>query len=88
MERCPNCRARFDGGLTCRRCGMDLALLRRVERAAEAELSRAVAALGAGDAPAAGAAAARSLALRRSPLAARLVHFVVHRLGTAPSLDR
>jgi len=47
MERCPNCRARRDSGETCRRCGMDLALLLAVEWAAESLVTRAVAELAA-----------------------------------------
>lgn len=49
MDRCPNCRARWDGGETCRRCGMDLAPLLVVEQAAEGLLARAAAQLARGD---------------------------------------
>ena len=53
MDRCPNCRARWEGGETCRRCGMDLGPLLAVERAAESLLARAVAQLAADDTEAA-----------------------------------
>jgi hypothetical protein len=48
MERCPNCRARWESGENCRRCGMDLAPLLACERAAESLMTRALAALTAG----------------------------------------
>ena len=48
MERCPSCRARWESGETCRRCGMDLAPLLACERAAESLMTRALAALAAG----------------------------------------
>jgi len=76
MERCPNCRARGDGGPACRRCGMDLALLQAVERAAERELRQAVARLAAGEPEAAARAARRALSLQRHPLAERVAGFV------------
>lgn len=49
MERCPNCRARWEGGETCRRCGMDLAPLLAVEQAAEDLVAQAAAQLLCGD---------------------------------------
>jgi len=76
MERCPNCRARCDGGPTCRRCGMDLTLLQAVEQAADHQLRQAVAHLAAGDSAAAERAARRALALRRTPLAQRLAGLI------------
>jgi hypothetical protein len=45
MERCPNCRARWDGNRSCRRCGMDLQPLIAVEEAAEQLIAQAVAQL-------------------------------------------
>ena len=48
MERCPNCRARWESGETCRRCGMDLAPLLACEQAAESLVTRALAAMAAG----------------------------------------
>jgi Uma2 family endonuclease len=76
MDRCPNCRARLDVEPTCRRCGMELALLQRVERAADAALREAIALLAAGDSPAAGDAAGRAAALRRTDLAERIAVFL------------
>lgn len=76
MDRCPNCAARTDGSPACRRCGMDLADLLRVEQAAENLLTQAVAHLATGDAGAARTALMQSLALRRTPCAERLLGFV------------
>ncbi|TCT24223.1 hypothetical protein [Thiobaca trueperi] len=76
MDRCPNCAARTDGSPACRRCGMDLASLLRVERAAEGLLTQAVAHLATGNPEAACAALTQSLALHRTPNAERLLGFV------------
>ena len=35
MERCPNCKARYRKGETCRRCGMELKWLLKIEQSAE-----------------------------------------------------
>lgn len=35
MERCPNCKARYRSGEVCRRCGMELTWLLKIERNAE-----------------------------------------------------
>ncbi len=85
MDRCPNCRARTDAAPSCRRCGMDLALLQRVEQAADAALHQAVSRFAAGDMNSAGSAARRALALRRTPLAEQLAGFAARRdLPPAP----
>ncbi len=76
MDRCPNCAARTDGSPACRRCGMDLASLLRVERVAEGLLTQAVAHLATGNPEAACAALTQSLALHRTPCAERLLGFV------------
>jgi hypothetical protein len=76
MERCPNCRARWDGGETCRRCGMDLAPLLVVEQAADRLLARAVAQLAGGDSPGAVRSLARAEALSAEPLVRHLKGFV------------
>jgi len=34
MERCPNCKARYHGGETCHRCGMELTRLLEIDRQA------------------------------------------------------
>jgi hypothetical protein len=89
MDRCPNCRARQDdpNAANCRRCGMELALLRRAESAAHRQLATAIEILGtrvSTTAPSAGTtndsihrrvahALRRSLRLRRDPLAEQLL---------------
>ncbi|TVQ84283.1 MAG: hypothetical protein EA400_17935 [Chromatiaceae bacterium] len=76
MERCPNCNARWDGTDTCRRCGMDLGHLLRIEQTAERHLAAAVALWSSGDQDGAQRAAATALALQRSDLAAALAGFI------------
>jgi len=76
MDRCPNCRARTDAEPTCRRCGMELALLQRVEQAADAALQEAIGRLVAGERAAAQSAIRQALVLRRTPLAEGLAGFV------------
>jgi hypothetical protein len=49
MDRCPNCRARLDGAEQCRRCGLELGLLRAVDRASRFAVGRALHRLLAGD---------------------------------------
>jgi hypothetical protein len=83
MDRCPNCRARTDAEPSCRRCGMDLSLLQRVERAADAALLEAVVLLADCDPAAARDAAGRALALRRTDLAERIAGFLL-RVGNGP----
>ncbi|MFP4130407.1 MAG: hypothetical protein ACLFSJ_06675, partial [Halorhodospira sp.] len=74
MEHCPNCRARLeDGAQHCRRCGMELGLLRDTERAAAALLERAVAALAGGDSRRARVCLERARALRADELAGQLL---------------
>lgn len=75
MERCPNCRARYDTGETCRRCGMDLSLLLAVERAAESMTAEAVAQLAAGEITGAVRTLARARGLSAEPFIAHLLAF-------------
>jgi hypothetical protein len=75
MERCPNCRARWDGGETCRRCGMELGLLLAAEREAEGLIASGAAQLAAGQVEAALATLAKALGLTADPLAAHLRGF-------------
>ena len=75
MERCPNCRARRDEGVTCRRCGMELATLIEVEQAAERLTRLGVAHLTVGDATAARNHLSRALRLHREPFAEMLLGF-------------
>lgn len=77
MERCPNCRARLEEGAQhCRRCGMELQLLRRTEHAATVLRERAVAALAAGDAQRARRCLERAQALSADALAGQLLAFI------------
>jgi len=76
MERCPNCRARWESGETCRRCGMDLGPLLGVERAVEALLLRAAAQLAAGETEAASRSLGRASDLSADPLVGHLRRFV------------
>ena len=75
MERCPNCRARWESGETCRRCGMDLGPLLTVERAAECLITRAVAELAAGQPGAAIHSLTSARALIADPLIGHLAAF-------------
>lgn len=77
MERCPSCRARWDGNAACRRCGMDLGGLLAVERAAERLTLRGVARLAADDPAAAGQDLSQALGLRRAPISALLLGFAL-----------
>jgi hypothetical protein len=78
MQRCPNCNARCDGGSACRRCGMDLDLLIRVEQAAERLVGQALAQLAAADPEAAVHSLTQALALHRTADAEQLLGFVRH----------
>jgi hypothetical protein len=76
MERCPNCRARREEGMTCRRCGMELGRLIEVEEAAERLTLQGIAHLAAGDPEAATADLSVAQGLRRAPFAETLLGFV------------
>lgn len=75
MERCPNCRARWEGGETCRRCGMDLVPLLGVERAVESLLARAGAQLATGETEAAVRTLGKARGLSADPLIGHLGRF-------------
>lgn len=75
MERCPNCRARWDGGPACRRCGMTLELLIAVEEAADALVARGLGHLAAADADSARRDLTRALALHRDEITELLHRF-------------
>jgi len=88
MERCPNCRARLEGGAQhCRRCGMELGLLRDTERAAAALLERAVAALAGGDQRRARVCLERARALSADELAGQLLGFLDEPRSSAAAPD-
>lgn len=75
MERCPNCRARYDGDPACRRCGMALGPLLQIEQGAQRRLAQAIRLLGT-DSRAAVDALTASGRLQNSPLADHLIGFV------------
>lgn len=45
MERCPNCKVRYRGGETCRRCGIELTWLLEIDRQAATLRNKIIAAL-------------------------------------------
>lgn len=78
MERCPNCRARDPGEALCRRCGMELAGLQRVEAAVDRLIHDALLLLIQGEpavTPAVLQILAQAQALRRDPLVTLLQGF-------------
>lgn len=76
MQRCPNCKARDDGGDNCRRCGMELGLLRRTERAAERLTRQAFRQLAIEQPAAAETTLLRVRSLQQQPLAEQLLGFI------------
>ncbi|MBK1730325.1 hypothetical protein [Thiococcus pfennigii] len=75
MERCPTCRARWDGAERCRRCGLDLSLAFDAERAAGRLLAHAIERLAAADTDAALVAIGRARRLVEDPLIDHLLAF-------------
>ncbi|HSH57871.1 MAG TPA: hypothetical protein VK965_07985 [Halomonas sp.] len=75
MLRCPNCRARLNGGEHCRRCGMELTRLLETQRAAQRWLMEALNRLEAGNASGAIAALEHSRTLYREPFSDLLLGF-------------
>jgi hypothetical protein len=67
MERCPNCRARWDGAEHCRRCGLELAPLLAAEHAAHRLIVRALRQMGEGETQSALADLTRARELYREP---------------------
>lgn len=76
MLRCPNCRARVTDTQTCRRCGMALDALVRMEAAAYDQLLLASSCLLRGKYSDALTALQRSRSLKDDPLSAHLLRFV------------
>lgn len=76
MDRCPTCGARLREPPLCGRCQSDLTLPLAAEAEAAAQLRLALAAMAGGDVPAARAAVAVSLRLKRGPLAAAVRGFL------------
>ena len=83
MQRCPNCKARCDGNSACRRCGMDLTLLIRAERAAERLARRALIQLAAEDSASAERTLRQAQALHRSPRLDQLLGIIRHQEARA-----
>lgn len=73
MERCPNCRARYDRRERCRRCGMELGRLDQIERAADALVARSLQCLADGDAALAVDVLLRAKRLRQDELVVHLI---------------
>jgi uncharacterized Zn finger protein (UPF0148 family) len=83
MQRCPNCNARGDGSTTCRRCGMDLTLLMRAERAAERLARQALTQLAAQDTASAERTLRQARALHRTPRVEQLLGIIRHQEARA-----
>lgn len=75
MERCPNCRARYDRGDSCRRCGMDLGSLLALERAVDARITHALGQLARGEVPAGLQTLAQARQLHPTPMTRLLIGF-------------
>ncbi len=78
MDRCPQCRARYKGGETCRRCGADVSLLVAIEARAETLARQAVAKLLADDIPAASKKALSCRRLHDTSFSRALAGFITH----------
>jgi hypothetical protein len=84
LDRCPGCRARLaDSTPTCPRCQCDLALVRQVERQAQAALGRALRAWAGDDVPTALAQARQALSLQDGPLARAVARCLAAKADTA-----
>ncbi len=81
MEKCPVCRARFDGTPSCRRCKSDLSALLQVEQEAESLTRRAIHALAQGDKKKACQLCNEALHLKSTPLNKVLKAFLTHTFG-------
>jgi len=89
LDRCPGCRARLvDDAAACPRCGCDLALVREVERQAQAALGRALRAWAGDDVPAALAQARRALNLKDGPLARAVARCLAEKVSTPEDFSR
>ena len=81
MERCPNCRAGYEEGEQCRRCGMDFTQLLATEAAAATLVRFALEHLGMGDTASAALSLRRALALHPDPYIDLLLRFAGERQG-------
>lgn len=83
MERCPNCRARYDSGDCCRRCGMDLGSLLALERAVDGQIALALGQFARGEVPAGLHTLAKARKLHPAPMTDHLIGFAQY-LADAP----
>ena len=83
MERCPNCRARYESGDSCRRCGMDLGSLLALERAVDGQIALALGQFARGEVPAGRQTLAKARKLHPTPMTDHLIGFAQH-LADAP----
>ena len=89
MNRCPNCRALLDPEAPqCRRCGLELVILRQILEAREVRQLRALRHLVEGEADSALVCLRQALALRADPLTAELLHRVQGTLSLSPETSR
>jgi hypothetical protein len=75
MDRCPNCRARYESGDSCRRCGMDLGSLLALERAVDGQIVRALGQFARGEVPAGRQNLAKARKLHPTPMTHHLLGF-------------
>lgn len=87
MERCPTCRARLDGAEQCRRCGLELTVLRAVDRASDAAIGRAIGRLADGDQAGAIRNLEQARRLSGDPLVPVLLAFARTRTHREPAPD-
>ena len=88
MERCPNCRARYQEGERCRRCGMDLTPLLAVEAAADRLIQSALLHhLARAEVGASLTALKAARGLRQDPFIELLLGFVAEQQHPAPRQD-
>ena len=88
MERCPNCRARYESGDSCRRCGMDLGSLLALERAVDAQIIHALGQVARGEVPAGLHTLAQARKLHPTPMTAHLMGFAQDLAGVPERSDR
>lgn len=75
MERCPQCRARYTGGIVCRRCEADFSFLLDIEDRADILSRQAMKCLAAGDLSSAAEKADAGRKLHSTPFLQALTGF-------------
>lgn len=86
MQRCPNCRASYQEGSQCRRCGMELASLLAVETAVDELVHTAVSCLTTSHSVATVALLQQAISLQHDPFAELLLAFA-HEQSMRPPYD-